>query len=219
MVLAGGWMHPPADSARALTAVVAAWGMDAVVVTDPTAVAGALAEPCDLLAVSACWFSMAARRYTDEQRAAWAVGPDPRRDGALLDAIDGGTPLLAVHTAVLCFDGWDPWTRCLGGRWNWGNSFHPAPTEIQVTPEPAGPLTFEPFTVVDEEYQGLDLDPQSVVVGRSAAGHPLIWLREDGRRRAAVSVLGHDRRSLDHLDHRALLNHLVGWAVRAPAHG
>lgn len=212
-------MHPPTYSARALGVAAAERGMVTSVVTEPGEVAAALAEPCDLIAVSACWFSMTDDRYTPEQRADWAVGRDPDRERALVTAVEGGTPLVALHSAVICFDGWSPWTRWLGGGWDWAASWHPPPAELRVVPEPGSPLRFEPFAVVDEEYQGLALHPDAVVVGRSEAGHPLVWLRENGHRRAAVSVLGHDHRSLDRAEHLDLLTQLVGWATREVAHG
>ena len=84
-----------------------------------------------------------------------------------------------------------------------------------VVPEPGSPIRFAPFEVVDEEYTELDIDDVTVVA-RSASGEPLVWFHEVDGRRAAVSLLGHDARSLGHPAHRRLLADLVDHLVPSP---
>lgn len=210
-------MHAAPEPSEILANLATEHDLSTDVLTDPAAVCDALsptAQQADvsLLVVASCWFSMSDERYTDEQRASWAVGRDATREAALLAAAKRGVPLLALHSAVICFDGWDEWGRWLGGHWDWSTSSHPPPTELAVRPEPGASLAVEPFSVVDEEYQHVAVGPQAEILARSGSGHPLVWLR-DGELRAAVCLLGHDRRSLDQPGHRALLGQLIDWLV------
>lgn len=208
-------MHPPAPMEGALTELLAARATSLSVVTDPTAASdaidAAMAGSCDLLVVSACWFSMTQDRYSDQQRAVNAVGParQPRR--AIEDAWRGGCPVLALHTGIISFDDWAAWPMILGGRWNWETSWHPPPGPLHVVPEPGATVAVEPFSVVDEEYQGLEVLPSSRVVARSENGHPLLWTSQQAGGRAAVSLLGHDSGSLREPRHQAALHGLIDW--------
>ncbi|MEM9034718.1 MAG: ThuA domain-containing protein [Actinomycetota bacterium] len=213
LVLAGGWMHPPDDPVAAIGGLLAAPAWEVDVVTSPYVVAAAAEEVVDLLVVAACWFSMTAERYTDEQRAEWAVGRDADREAALQRLADSGVPVLVVHTGVICFDGWPLWREWLGGVWSWERSWHPEPLPMSVVPEAGEPLGLEPFEVVDEEYTDLDIGDDVTLVARSDGGQPLVWLHELDGRRAAVSLLGHDARSLDAPAHRSLLDALVEHLV------
>ena len=223
-------MHPPDEPVATLSRLLADRGMAVEPVTEPSAVTGALQAPPDLLVVAACWFSMTDARYSDEQRAGWAVPSDPVREQAIADAVAAGTAVLSLHTGVICFDDWVGWEQVLGGRWDWSTSSHPPPAELAI--EPVGgdidigsdmefggdigggsDINIEPFTVVDEEYRGLRVGDDSRIVARSAEGHhPLVWLI-DGSPRRAVDLLGHDRRSLDHPGHRRLLGQLIDWLL------
>ncbi|MEO1060481.1 MAG: ThuA domain-containing protein [Actinomycetota bacterium] len=215
LVLAGGWMHPPDEPVAAVRRTLATPAWDVAVVTEPAQVADAVGDGCDLLVVASCWFSMTAERYTDDQRAAWAVHRDARRESALASLADGGVPVLALHTAVICFDGWPLWRDWLGGVWSWDRSWHPEPRPMSVRAEPGAPVESTSFEPIDEEYTDLDIDPAVVVVARSAGGQPLVWVHEAAGRRAAVSLLGHDHRSLDHPEHRRLLRGLVDHLTTA----
>lgn len=201
-------MHPPDDPVSALTALLSNRGFDVEVILDPDGVTAV--EGVDLLIVAACWFSMSDARYDSSQRSSWAVERNERRESALAAAADAGVPLLGMHTAVICFDNWPVWAQWLGGCWDWSTSNHPAPAEITVAAEPGARPAIKPFTVVDEEYRGLRLDPDIEIIARSASGHPLAWFNDRGDgRTAAVSLLGHDKRSLDEPGHRAMLDLLI----------
>lgn len=213
VVLAGGWAHPADQVAGSLRQLLEQRYGVVDLVTDSSAVAAALETPPDLLVVAACWFSMSDDRYSDEQRAEFAVAPDEALRAAIAGALATSTPLLALHTAVLCFDGWSDWSRWLGATWNWATSFHPPPGPVEVLPDSRSPIALGPFEVIDEEYQGLDLSPTVTTVARSGAGNPLAWLHATPDARVAVDLLGHDHRSLDDQHHRALLAGLIDWLM------
>ena len=72
------------------------------------------------------------------------------------------------------------------------------------------------FSLVDERYMGLAVDPD--VVGLASHRHaggtfPLLWAREYGRSRVVYDALGHDTRSYENPTHRELIRRSVSWAV------
>jgi len=211
----GGWAHPVDEISDPLVELLAGRGFHVVVVEQPGELTAALGTTCDLLVVAACWFTMTQDRYTTEQRTEWGVPADVDRQRVLSEVLDGGTPLLALHTAVICFDDWPRWHDHLGGGWNWQHSYHPEPTQILVNPDngPQSRVRIEPFTVFDEEYRSVDVAPTSTVIARSEAGHPLMWLNQTAGRRVAVDLLGHDRRSLNDAGHVAAIELLLDWLL------
>lgn len=214
IIAAGGWAHPGDDIVEAVQTLIKPHGFAEVdVVRDGASFIQALQQSCDLLAVGSCWFSMGDARYTDDQRAEYAVEMTPALAQSLGQARDDGCALFALHTAVICFDGLPVWREWLGGAWNWQTSFHPPPAEMDVEPVAHEALSFEPFVVSDELYQGLDVDDAVTVVAQSGAGHPLAWLQETEHGRSTVNLLGHDHRSLSNEHHRALNEQLLAWVL------
>ncbi len=209
VLLAGGWAHPGDDLIASVGEILARRKIDVEVVTDPMLAAQALDTRCDLLVAGPCWFSMTDERYTPDQRSEFAVVLDEPLAQRLQDLKAAGCPVLALHTAVICFDSSPTWSDWLGGEWNWDTSWHPEPALIQVRPATDSPIGFQEFSVTDELYQGLDLASSVDVVAESATGDPLVWLHETSTARAAVNVLGHDARSLDTPAHRALIDQLL----------
>jgi len=217
VVAVGGWAHPGDDIEATIRELLSKHGvtkraMSIEVVSDPAALEATLRAGCDLLVVGACWFAMTDDRYTGADREEHAYQATP----GLLEALDelrrSGCPVLALHTAVICFDGATVWREWLGGTWNWETSWHPDPATLPVRSAAGAPL-FEPFTVVDELYQGLSIDLGAQIIAESEQGDPLVWTNETEHGRAAVDVLGHDHRSLNNPGHRALLADLVDWLV------
>jgi uncharacterized protein len=213
VLLAGGWAHPGHDQVAAVSALLAERSFETRVVRDPADVPATLDDGCDLLVVAACWFSMTDERYTDEQRRDHAVVFSPALDQALAKLRNQGCPVLALHTAVICFDGHAAWADWLGGTWNWTTSWHPQPGPILVQPADETPIEFPAFTVLDELYQGLDLAAGADIVAH-AEGHPLVWLQATESGRAAVNLLGHDHQSLAEPNHRQLNGQLLDWLLR-----
>ena len=74
-----------------------------------------------------------------------------------------GGGILALHTAIICFDDWAGWKDILAGRWQWGRSSHPPYGPVEVRPDaPEHPLLqgLPAFSLDDEAYGNLDLDPR-----------------------------------------------------------
>ena len=116
-------------------------------------------------------------------RARWgfSLSADGRARGIESHLARGGG-LLALHTAIICFDDWPGWKDILGGRWQWGRSSHPpygrskcVPTRPTIRCFAALPA----FNLDDEAYGNLDLAPRV---------QPLMHAARRRRRLAAGAV-------------------------------
>lgn len=177
------------------------------------------------LIVHGLWWRMLEPAY-DRWRADHAYSTtEPVRRALQAFVADGGS-LLAMHTAVVCFDDWEGWGRMLGGSWEWGLSLHPPPAEAEVVlvdhaiSEGLGPT----LCVVDEIFGDLHVSDAIEVVARARRDpadelQPIVWTHRYGSGRVVVDLLGHDERSLRNDDHRRLLHNALGWlmAERAAA--
>lgn len=140
-----------------------------------------------------------------------------------LDEIDsfvrGGGGLLALHNSVGAFSEFDEWERLLGGKWNRGVTMHPPIGNWGVTVHSSAPeitAGLDDFTVFDEMYSFLDVDPQVAVTAShtlDGARHPIAWSRSHGAGRVVVDTLGHDLRSYDYPARVELLIREARWLL------
>jgi hypothetical protein len=226
LLLSGGPTHAFDETSPRLAALLAEEGFTTTTVTEPAEVWARLAAPpeWDLLTVNALRWRMEVDRYAD-QRAQWAVELTADQETVLDRFVRDGGGLLALHTAVLCFDGSSVWRGLIGGTWNWERSSHPplGPVSVSLTPAAAcHPVTIgaEGFTVVDEVYRDLDLDRDvdplaSVAV--DGVDHPILWARPVGCGRVVTDLLGHGPESFDHPVHACILRAAARWATRQEA--
>jgi type 1 glutamine amidotransferase len=230
LVLSGGPGHALDVTSASLVALLAEQGIRSTVVTEPTDAVAALrraaegtGEAVDLLTVNALRWRMDQDRYAG-QRADHARTLDPD-DLAVIDRfVRKGGGLLALHTAVICFDADPVWHALCGASWRWDRSSHPplGPAGIDVTG--AGrvhPITrgVEPFVIHDEVYGFLDevrgLEPL-LVSAHGGRSHPLLWARPVGAGRIVTDLLGHGPESHEHPTHRLVLARAAAWAVGSP---
>ena len=233
LVLSGGPGHEFAATSAALAEVLDGAGVRSTVVDEPIAALDALGAPettggrprFDLLTVHGLHWRMEAERYA-HLRDTHAFALDDAGARRLAAAVDASTRLLAVHTAVICFDGHPMWADLCGAAWHWERSSHPpvGPVEVHVTE--AGrrhPITagLDDFTITDEAYGFLDeaddLEPLAVT-HHGGRDHPLLWTRSRGDGRVVTSLLGHGPESLAHPAHRTILRRAAAWLLgdRAP---
>lgn len=134
VLFTGGWAHDYATHAPLLAAAIDGSGVDVETTTvdDLDTLAEMVRGGVDLVTIYACRFRMLDERYTPEQRAQWAMEIPAATRSALIDHVAAGRPLLAVHTAAVCFDDWPEWSDLLGGGWSWERSWHPPPEEMTV---------------------------------------------------------------------------------------
>lgn len=230
LLLTGGPTHPFAETAPLLVDVLAEQGISTTVVTDPfeafallDAAEAGRAPRVDLVVVHALRWRMEQPRYAS-QRAEQAVAVSDD-DLAVLDRfVRGGGGLLALHTAVICFDGAPTWRELCGARWDWDRSSHPPLGPVTVSPTAAGQAHeitggVEGFTVEDEAYGFLDevdsLEPL-LVADHGGRTHPLVWARSVGEGRVVTDLLGHGPPAFEHVAHRQVLGRAATWAASAP---
>jgi uncharacterized protein len=172
----------------------------------------------DLLVVNALRWRMQGDKY-DPYRDRYAYSPSERARQAVREHLGRGRGLLAVHTAVICFDDWPEWGDLLGAQWRWGQSGHPplGTVRVNVSARP-DPLTdgIADFDIEDEVYGFLDQRPglePLLTSDHGGAVHPLLWLRESLGARVAVDLLGHGVESLSSPQHQTVLDRAVRWVA------
>ena len=138
---------------------------------------------------------------------------------ALAVHLAGGGGLLAVHVSATSFTTMPRWPEIMGGHWVRGTSMHP-PLDLARIHLHAGahPVAGDgdDFEVLDERYSYLEVRDDVTVIGdhvHDDVVHPMIWAREHGAGRVVYDGLGHDTRSYDSADHRALLERALDWLV------
>ena len=97
-------VYGSAAAGPAIGAMLSSLGIEPAIVDYPDALP-AVMDDQDLLVVHGCFFQMLDERYTPEQRAEFSYVSTPEVRSAISEWITGGGPVLAMHTAVLCFDG------------------------------------------------------------------------------------------------------------------
>ena len=135
---------------------------------------------------------------------------------------EGG--LLALHTAVICFDAHPIWKQLTGASWNWSASSHPPVGEFEVSITAAGsqhPVTAQAqnFLLADELYGFLDQVPDLIPLLTApylGVEQPLLWAQSIGSGRVVTDLLGHSVESLSNATHQDVLTRAAFWAARDP---
>ncbi|GAA5054456.1 hypothetical protein HNP84_002971 [Thermocatellispora tengchongensis] len=215
LILSGGLYHDFPATSAALAEVLAEVGVESEVTDD---IAGALAEPPEvqLITINALRWRMDGDRFAGE-RGRWRFElPGPARR-TLLEHLERGGGLLAMHSACICFDDWQGWPRVLGARWDWNRSHHPPLGWTGVRVLGGHPVVdgLRDFDVVDEVYSDLEVHPGVTPLAESN-GQPLVWARGVRRGRLVYDALGHDVRSYDSPVHRELLRRAALWLLKRP---
>lgn len=213
LILSGGIFHPFAETSAMLAGILRDSGIDSEVVEVKAGLARlAAGETFGMLSVNAlCWGMTQHEKYAS-YRAEFAHATTEAERRALQRHVEDGRPLLAMHTAPICFDDWPGWGALIGAGWVWGQSGHPAPCPVRVS----GGWVPEPFEVEDELYGGLVLadDSEVLALGRAegnAAAHPVLVRRRAPGVRVIYDALGHDAGSFEHPQHRALIGRAAAW--------
>lgn len=219
LILVGGIFHDFNASAEALAELLAPLDITSRIEPDIEVGLASLArQPVDLLTINALRWEMLGDKY-DPYRDTEALCLSAGARAAVCRHLADGGALLGLHTASICFSDWPEWQTILGGRWEWGQSWHPAPERIQLTPTDCALMSgLNDFEVVDEMYSDLTVnsDVEILLLGRSASStsdQPALWRHTYGNARVVYDALGHDRASLADLGHGEALRRAVSWAL------
>jgi uncharacterized protein len=227
LLLSGGPGHDFRATSALLAAALAEQGIESTVVDDPGSAFGRLRaaeagrEPAlSLVTVHALHWRMDQPRYAHlRERMAWSPAPG---DMAALDRfVRGGGGLLALHTAVICFDADPVWRELCGAAWDWSASSHPPVGPVPITVTHAGhhhsiTADVDNFDVEDEVYRDLDTAADVVPLlcaSHDGRAHPVLWAREVGSGRVVTDLLGHGVESQQHATHRQVLARAAAWAL------
>lgn len=215
--------HPYPETSARLASLVGEAGYDVEVRDDVDAALATLGEDVRLLVVNAGDpdgpDASGVEPATGRAAAAAAAGVD---DGALEAAIGRGVGMLAMHSAASSLRDYPAFHRAIGGRWEDVVSWHPpfGEAHVHVVGNHAIREGLGDFTVDDERYTSLRLHDVIEPIAEHEEGgfrHPLVWARELGRSRLVYDALGHDTRSYDSAEHRALIERALEWLSHVPA--
>lgn len=207
LLLSGGIYHPFAETSAVVARHLSRTGVETTVLPVREGLARLAEEPFDLLTVNALAFSMTQAEKYAPLRARFAFAASAEDRAAIRAHMDRGGGLLGLHTAAICFDGWDEWPAILGAGWVWGASHHPMPEYVTVSGAHG-------FTLWDELYCGLALASGCEVLATATSesvSDPQPVLTRKGR--AIYLALGHDLTGVSTEGYAGMLTHAAQLAV------
>jgi hypothetical protein len=186
--------HRPAERFRQLAPVFAQRGVELTYLDTPDALRPAVLAKYAGLLIYANIDSLAKEQET-----------------ALLDYVNAGRGLIAVHCASFCFRNSAKYVELVGGQ------FEKHGTGIFTTTvtAPQHPLVrgYGGFGSWDETYQHTKHNPKDRVVLEQRGTEPYTWVRTQGQGRVFYTAWGHDERTWSHLGFQNLLERGVRWAT------
>jgi len=134
-------------------------------------------------------------------------------EAALLDYVEGGKGLVAIHCASHCFRNSDKYTALVGGRF-WKHETGVFRAKIVDAQHPAmmGVKSYEGW---DETYIHNEVakDIRVLMVrDEKGASEPYTWVRDQGKGRVFYTALGHDERAWKKEEFQKLLEAGIRWA-------
>ena len=140
----------------------------------------------------------------------------PEQEQALIQFVEGGGGLVAVHSASEMFANSDRYELLLGGRF----LRHADGEELTVEfAQPTHPVLegLQPFSTWDQPYLQTKHNPvnRTVLMERihPAGREPWTWVRTQGKGRVFYTAYGHDERTWRNESFQALIRNGIAWAV------
>ena len=142
----------------------------------------------------------------------------PDQEKALLDFVEGGKGLVAIHCASAMFGNSEKFIALVGGAFlRHGTGDFTADIILPNHPIMQG---VKPFVTWDETYVHNKHNPvdRTVLMERvDAEGkEPYTWVRTQGKGRVFYTAYGHDERTWTKPDFQKMLQNAVLWAVDEP---
>jgi putative membrane-bound dehydrogenase-like protein len=189
--------HRPAEFAKLLTPIFAKDGIEVTYTDDVNQLTQANLAKHDTVAI-----------FRDS-------GDLPAKpEAALLEFVEGGKGLVAIHCASHCFRNSDRYTALVGGRfWRHGTGVFRARIVDAQHPAMAGVKSFESW---DETYVHNQLAGDiRVLMVRDDQGRaePWTWVRHQGKGRVFYTASGHDERTWKVKRFQRLLEQGIRWAA------
>ncbi|HEV3255359.1 MAG TPA: PVC-type heme-binding CxxCH protein [Gemmataceae bacterium] len=197
LLLGDNGHHRPAAMAKVLKPALARAGIKVDYTADVEALTPATLSKYDALAV-----------YRDS-------GDLPaKQEAAVLEFVEGGKGLVAIHCASHCFRNSDKYTALVGGRFlrHTTGVFRARIIDAQH-PAVRGVKSFESW---DETYVHNQLadDIRVLMVREEQGGYePYTWVRDQGKGRVFYTALGHDEHTWKNESFHQLLAQGIRWAA------
>ncbi len=163
----------------------------------------------------------------------WAQGITPQQQAGLVQLLQRGIGVVALHHTLAAHKDWPEYARIIGGKYYTEDTVVDGRTiprceyqhdqDIPVTvADTEHPITrgLTPFQIHDETYKGYDVDPNSHVL--LTTDHPqsskqLAWVRTHENSRVFYMQLGHDHFAYEHPSFRQLVTRAIRWTAGRPA--
>jgi type 1 glutamine amidotransferase/azurin len=139
----------------------------------------------------------------------------PEQEKALLDFVEGGKGLVAIHSASAMFTNSPKYIAMVGGQFQ-RHGTGDFTTEI-VQPDHPVMKGIQPFTTWDETYVHTkhNTDNRTVLMERvDAQGRePYTWVRTQGKGRVFYTAYGHDERTWNNPGFQKLIRNAAEWVL------
>ncbi len=143
----------------------------------------------------------------------------PDQEKALLDFVEGGKGVVAIHSAAEMFAGSERYAALIGGR---GKTQGGAEFTAEIV-APTHPAVegVKPFATWDESFVPAQPNAadRTVLMERADTGGrtPWTWVRTQGKGRVFYTAYGHDHRTWDNPGFQTLIEKAIVWSVPEPA--
>jgi uncharacterized protein len=138
----------------------------------------------------------------------------PAEEKALVDFVEGGKGLIAVHSASEMFTSSEPYTALVGAQSKReGGSEFTAQIVQQSHPAMQG---VQPFAAWDENVTYTKENTANRTVLMEREGKPWTWVRTQGKGRVFYTAYGHDERTWGNSGFQTLLEKGIAWSVAEP---
>jgi len=135
---------------------------------------------------------------------------EPAQEKALLEYVQSGHGLIALHCASYCFQNSPEYIRMVGGQFLKHETGTFSTTIVaREHPIMKGFIGFETW---DETYVHTKLNPDKTVL-QTRENEPWTWVRNEGKGRVFYTAYGHDQRTWGNHSFQDLLARGIIWAV------
>jgi len=144
----------------------------------------------------------------------------PEQEKALVDFVESGKGLVALHSASDSFAGSERYTMMIGAHSERPGTGGDVTAEIVQSSHPAV-QGVQPFTTWDETvtFTKQNTTDRTVLMERvdGTGRTPWTWVRNQGKGRVFYSAYGHDQRTWNNDSFKTLVERAIVWSVPEPA--
>lgn len=153
---------------------------------------------------------------------------DDGQKASMLQWLNDGQPCLFLHHTLVSFQGWEEYSRILGGRYyhpkGWRGPLpargystfrHDVDIPVRIV-DPAHPVTagMRDFVIHDEVYGNFDIEPgvTPLLETDHPENEPLVaWTHTYGASNIVYIQFGHDNRAYTNPNYRQLVFNAIRW--------